>query len=177
MIEALDIQVKGIVQGVGFRPFVYRLAKKYLINGWVLNATDGVFIHAEGEATLTLDKVNFQLPTGTALTVASGTVTLQNNTYNALLSGTHALRVETGATCLISPPADPDNTLALTAAEQASILAEIGTYGGTVFLEWITGVRTLDDASWQEYVDTCNQLGAERALELEKTAVERYNSI
>ena len=76
-------------------------------------------IHAEGEATLTLDKVNFQLPTGTALTVASGTVTLQNNTYNALLSGTHALRVETGATCLISPPADPDNTLALTAAEQA----------------------------------------------------------
>ena len=52
MIEALDIQVKGIVQGVGFRPFVYRLAKKYLINGWVLNATDGVFIHAEGEAKL-----------------------------------------------------------------------------------------------------------------------------
>lgn len=50
MIEALDIQVRGIVQGVGFRPFVYRLAKKYLINGWVLNATDGVFIHAEGEA-------------------------------------------------------------------------------------------------------------------------------
>ena len=29
MVEALDIQVKGIVQGVGFRPFVYRLAKKY----------------------------------------------------------------------------------------------------------------------------------------------------
>ena len=33
MIEALDIQVKGIVQGVGFRPFVYRLAKKYQLNG------------------------------------------------------------------------------------------------------------------------------------------------
>lgn len=52
MKEALDIQVKGIVQGVGFRPFVYRLAKKYLIDGWVLNATDGVFIHAEGETKL-----------------------------------------------------------------------------------------------------------------------------
>ncbi len=52
MVEALDIQVKGIVQGVGFRPFVYRLAKRYLINGWVLNATEGVFIHAEGEAKL-----------------------------------------------------------------------------------------------------------------------------
>lgn len=52
MIDALDIHVKGIVQGVGFRPFVYRLAKKYLIKGWVLNATDGVHIRAEGEEKL-----------------------------------------------------------------------------------------------------------------------------
>lgn len=52
MIEALDITVKGIVQGVGFRPFVYRLAKRYLINGWVLNGIEGVFIHAEGESHL-----------------------------------------------------------------------------------------------------------------------------
>ena len=50
MVEALDIWVKGIVQGVGFRPFVYRLAKRCLINGWVLNAVDGVHIHAEGES-------------------------------------------------------------------------------------------------------------------------------
>ena len=50
MIDALDIHVKGIVQGVGFRPFVYKLAKKYLINGWVLNAVDGVHIRAEGES-------------------------------------------------------------------------------------------------------------------------------
>ena len=54
MVEALDIQVKGIVQGVGFRPFVYRLAKKYQLNGWVLNAVEGVFIHAEGCQVITL---------------------------------------------------------------------------------------------------------------------------
>lgn len=60
MKEALDIQVKGIVQGVGFRPFVYRIAKKYLIDGWVLNATDGVFIHAEGETKL-LDEFVIEL--------------------------------------------------------------------------------------------------------------------
>lgn len=60
MKEALYIQVKGIVQGVGFRPFVYRLAKKYLIDGWVLNATDGVFIHAEGETKL-LDEFVIEL--------------------------------------------------------------------------------------------------------------------
>ncbi len=52
MIDALDIRVRGIVQGVGFRPFVYRLARRYLINGWVLNDLDGVFIHAEGESGL-----------------------------------------------------------------------------------------------------------------------------
>ena len=60
MIEALDIQVKGIVQGVGFRPFVYRMAKKYLVNGWVLNAADGVFVHAEGEGKL-LDEFVLEL--------------------------------------------------------------------------------------------------------------------
>ncbi len=60
MIEALDIQVTGIVQGVGFRPFVYRMAKKYLVNGWVLNAADGVFIHAEGEGSL-LDEFVLEL--------------------------------------------------------------------------------------------------------------------
>ena len=52
MIEALDIRVRGIVQGVGFRPFVYRLARRHLISGWVLNDLDGVFIHAEGETPL-----------------------------------------------------------------------------------------------------------------------------
>ncbi|OUO86558.1 hydrogenase maturation protein HypF [Gordonibacter sp. An230] len=60
MIEALDIQVKGIVQGVGFRPFVYRAAKKCLVDGWVLNAADGVFIHAEGEGKL-LDEFVLEL--------------------------------------------------------------------------------------------------------------------
>lgn len=60
MVEALDIHVTGIVQGVGFRPFVYRMAKKYLINGWVLNAVDGVCIHAEGESRL-LDEFVIEL--------------------------------------------------------------------------------------------------------------------
>jgi len=52
VIDALDIRVRGIVQGVGFRPFVYRLARRYLVSGWVLNDLDGVFIHAEAESQL-----------------------------------------------------------------------------------------------------------------------------
>jgi hydrogenase maturation protein HypF len=39
------------VQGVGFRPFVYRLANANTLNGWVLNAEEGVEIHLEGAET------------------------------------------------------------------------------------------------------------------------------
>ncbi len=38
----------GRVQGVGFRPFVYRLAQRFGLTGWVKNATGRVEIHAEG---------------------------------------------------------------------------------------------------------------------------------
>ncbi len=48
MIEAWRISVQGIVQGVGFRPFVFRLAERHGIAGWVLNGEHGVEIHAEG---------------------------------------------------------------------------------------------------------------------------------
>ncbi|HCF49253.1 MAG TPA: carbamoyltransferase HypF, partial [Syntrophomonas sp.] len=40
--------IKGIVQGVGFRPHVYRLAVGLGLKGWVLNSSSGVFIEVEG---------------------------------------------------------------------------------------------------------------------------------
>ncbi|MDQ2774288.1 MAG: carbamoyltransferase HypF [Acidobacteriota bacterium] len=47
------IRVRGVVQGVGFRPFVYQLARKNGLCGWVLNQENGVEIHIEGcEAAL-----------------------------------------------------------------------------------------------------------------------------
>lgn len=51
MASACSIRVRGIVQGVGFRPFVYRLARANTLNGWVLNAEEGVEIHLEGAET------------------------------------------------------------------------------------------------------------------------------
>lgn len=47
-MKAISIHITGVVQGVGFRPFVYNLAREYNLKGWVLNASDGVHIHVEG---------------------------------------------------------------------------------------------------------------------------------
>ena len=42
--------VEGIVQGVGFRPFVHRLAREQGLSGWVRNDARGVLLEVEGEA-------------------------------------------------------------------------------------------------------------------------------
>lgn len=49
--EAVKLTVIGVVQGVGFRPFVYREALSHHITGWVLNTTEGVIVHAEGQTS------------------------------------------------------------------------------------------------------------------------------
>ena len=47
--DCLTISIQGIVQGVGFRPFVYNLASELNITGFVSNTSEGVIITAEGE--------------------------------------------------------------------------------------------------------------------------------
>ncbi len=49
MLKHIFIRVEGIVQGVGFRPFIYRLADELSLNGYCLNDTEGVTIEVEGE--------------------------------------------------------------------------------------------------------------------------------
>jgi hydrogenase maturation protein HypF len=48
MPGASFIKIRGVVQGVGFRPFVFRIARELNLNGWVLNGEEGVEIHVEG---------------------------------------------------------------------------------------------------------------------------------
>jgi len=48
-MELFQISVRGVVQGVGFRPFVYQLATKHKLTGWVCNTSGDVKIEVEGE--------------------------------------------------------------------------------------------------------------------------------
>lgn len=50
-VAARECRVTGIAQGVGFRPFVHRLAVRHRLMGWVRNEAGMVRIHVEGEAT------------------------------------------------------------------------------------------------------------------------------
>lgn len=47
-IRRLRLRVRGTVQGVGFRPFVYRLAREMRLSGFVLNDSAGVLVEIEG---------------------------------------------------------------------------------------------------------------------------------
>ena len=49
--SACRVRVRGVVQGVGFRPFVYRLAREHALAGGVVNTPDGVDILIEGSPT------------------------------------------------------------------------------------------------------------------------------
>jgi hydrogenase maturation protein HypF len=46
--ERLRVSLAGAVQGVGFRPFVYRLATELQLRGWVLNSSAGLVVEVEG---------------------------------------------------------------------------------------------------------------------------------
>jgi hydrogenase maturation protein HypF len=49
-VEVWVIRVTGVVQGVGYRPFVYRIAREAELSGWVRNDPEGVLIEAGGPA-------------------------------------------------------------------------------------------------------------------------------
>jgi len=58
-LKGLRLIVNGVVQGVGFRWFVERTAKKYGLSGWVKNLYDGsVETYAEGDDSLLREFIN-----------------------------------------------------------------------------------------------------------------------
>ncbi|MGB8261150.1 MAG: carbamoyltransferase HypF [Terracidiphilus sp.] len=64
-VRRCRVLVRGVVQGVGFRPFIYRLAQEERLAGFIGNDTDGVTIEIEGTETGTaefLRKLRVELP-------------------------------------------------------------------------------------------------------------------
>jgi len=61
-LKLARISVRGIVQGVGFRPFVYGLAVEHSLKGWVYNTSEDVKIEVEGE-TKALRQFELELQT------------------------------------------------------------------------------------------------------------------
>ena len=47
-LETRRYQIRGIVQGVGFRPFVFRTAERHAVGGWVRNDSEGVVLEVQG---------------------------------------------------------------------------------------------------------------------------------
>jgi hydrogenase maturation protein HypF len=61
-VKRVFIKIEGIVQGVGFRPFVYKLAKEHCLKGWVNNNSEGVHVDIQGEE-LHIEKFIYELKT------------------------------------------------------------------------------------------------------------------
>ncbi len=63
--DRITLHICGAVQGVGFRPYVYRLATELALTGWITNDPQGVIIEVEGsksQLTTFLERVSTELP-------------------------------------------------------------------------------------------------------------------
>jgi hydrogenase maturation protein HypF len=70
--QRLRIKLRGAVQGVGFRPFVYRLATEMELTGWVLNSSSGLVVEVEGppeELRLFEQRLESERPKASVVTV------------------------------------------------------------------------------------------------------------
>ncbi len=62
-MKTLNVTIKGLVQGVGFRPFIFKLAQDMAVNGFITNTSDGVIMAVEGDnLDLFLDRVRSDAP-------------------------------------------------------------------------------------------------------------------
>ena len=50
MKKRISFTIEGVVQGVGFRPFLHRLARRFSLGGWAKNTSGGVCGELEGKA-------------------------------------------------------------------------------------------------------------------------------
>jgi hydrogenase maturation protein HypF len=99
------IQVRGVVQGVGFRPFVYNLAHSLGLSGYVFNSSSGVTIEIEGDGAATqrfLTKLQNDPPQLAQIAqITASEIALEESVGFSILGS----REEAGEFVLVSPDA------------------------------------------------------------------------
>ena len=73
--ERIQLTIRGTVQGIGFRPFIFRLAQNLSLGGWIANTTRGTLLELEGSRTLLRvfqKRITTELPlSGSILNISS----------------------------------------------------------------------------------------------------------
>lgn len=104
-VSRKHIQVRGIVQGVGFRPFVYKLAQSLGLMGYVFNSSSGVTIEiegGEGELNIFIERLSTDPPQLAEITeIAVSDIEAAGSGEFSILRS----REETGEFALVSPDA------------------------------------------------------------------------
>lgn len=103
--KRIEIVISGRVQGVGFRPFVYNLAKKYNIKGFVTNVEKGVLIQALADEQILDDFYNqilVQKPQSSQITAVQKTTILATDIFDDFVIK------PTAPNLLINIPLTPD---------------------------------------------------------------------
>ena len=102
-MKALSLHITGIVQGVGFRPFVYHLALEHGLTGWVLNASDGVYTVIEGDSDAVDSFPQAIIDNAPAMAVVDGIVAEEVEPEGFVGFEIRESRAEEGAMTLVSP--------------------------------------------------------------------------
>ena len=103
MTTAVSLHVTGVVQGVGYRPFVYNLARRLGVTGWVRNASDGVWCLAEGDPETLAAFERALRDEAPPMAVVESVVAEEVDLEGAVEFVIVASRAEEGAMTLVSP--------------------------------------------------------------------------
>ncbi|HQR41913.1 MAG TPA: acylphosphatase, partial [Gemmatales bacterium] len=103
LAQRVQVIVRGTVQGVGFRPCVYRLAHELELTGWVRNSRNGVVIEVEGTAEAIetfLERLQGDAPAASSIEgINTSLVPARGDASFAIVTGT-----EPGERTLVIPP-------------------------------------------------------------------------
>ncbi len=104
-LETRRYQIRGIVQGVGFRPFVFRTAERHAVGGWVRNDSEGVVLEVQGLPGV-LEEFIVEVRTGAPALARIESVALIEQRYEERLVESFEIHVSersAAASTLVSP--------------------------------------------------------------------------